>query len=182
MKPTLHAGTICAGLILLLNSPCLAHGGNYRGPGDVVRPGTKVPDPKGVAVVAPLLGGKGKVLHIPAIFRKHPPAERLKAKRAAELDAYRKLMERIYGLNITSTTTVKDFVTESDVVRTHLEGQLKGARITSVVYAEDGVVEVKMEVTLRQVITNVQKTYDADLALALQLPQKVLYSRGGFVG
>ena len=43
---------------------------------------------------------------------------KLLAYRAARADALRKLGERIKGLHITSETTVKDFVTESDKIQT----------------------------------------------------------------
>ncbi|MCE9589039.1 MAG: LPP20 family lipoprotein [Planctomycetes bacterium] len=82
------------------------------------------------------------------------------AKRAAELDAYRLLLERIYGLEISADTSVRDFVTESDRIRTATEGQLKGVRTMAVRYTEDGTVEVDMQVTLEQVITVVKKAYD----------------------
>ena len=43
---------------------------------------------------------------LPEIWVKAGPRERLKATRAAELDADRLLAERIYGLQIDSETTV----------------------------------------------------------------------------
>jgi hypothetical protein len=52
---------------------------------------------------------------------------KLMAARAAELDAKRKLGEHIQGLAITSSTTVKDFVTQHDEVRTQMDAYLVGA-------------------------------------------------------
>ena len=45
--------------------------------------------------------------------------KKLLSKRAAEADAYRKLAEAVYGLQINSRTYVKDYVTESDEIRIH---------------------------------------------------------------
>jgi len=97
---------------------------------------------------------------LPAIWRKYPPNERLMAKRAAELDAYRKLAERIRGFRITSDTTVRDFVTESDRINTALNTFLKGVRTVDVRYLPDGIVEVDVEVTLRKVIRTLKRIYN----------------------
>ena len=43
---------------------------------------------------------------LPEIWQKAGPRERLKATRAAELDADRLLAERIYGLQVDSETTI----------------------------------------------------------------------------
>jgi len=49
---------------------------------------------------------------------------KLKAARAAELDAKRKLAEQIYGLSISSDTTVRDSVTEHDEITTQVDAVL----------------------------------------------------------
>src|SRR5688500_9682192 len=56
------------------------------------------------------------------------PQQKAMSRRAAQLDAYRLLAERIYGLRVTSDTTVRDFVTEDDRIKTHVEALLRGAR------------------------------------------------------
>lgn len=80
------------------------------------------------------------------------------AKRAAILDAYRKLAERIIGLKITRTSTMKDFVLSSDVIASNFDGFIKGARLVAVNYYEDGGCEVEMEVTLRELVEHCQRT------------------------
>lgn len=83
---------------------------------------------------------------------------RLMAERAARLDALRKLGERINGLMITSETTVKDFVATDDRIRTQMATFLQGAREVGKRYHENElIVEVEMEVTLQDVIVNLQK-------------------------
>ena len=76
---------------------------------------------------------------------------RLMAERAARLDALRKLAERIRGLRITSTTTVQDFVTESDEIRTKLNTFLRDMKEVGRRYHKDElIVEVEMEIKLKQ--------------------------------
>ena len=54
--------------------------------------------------------------------------KKIQAKRAAEVDAYRKLAERLMGVQVTSTTKVKDFVLESDEIRACAAALVKGAK------------------------------------------------------
>ena len=76
---------------------------------------------------------------------------RLMAERAARGDAMRKLAERIKGLRITSTTTVQDFVTESDEIRTRVNTYIRGMSEVGRRYHKDElVVEVEMQIKLRQ--------------------------------
>lgn len=62
---------------------------------------------------------------------------RVKAKRAAEMDVYRKLAERIAGVQITSESTMKDFAVEDDTIRASLCNLLKAAEITGISYTDD---------------------------------------------
>lgn len=122
---------------------------------------SEIADPAGQPIIGPIVGTRRNVrTQLPGIYRDFPPAERLKAKRAAELDAYRKMLERIYGLDIEAGTEVRDFVTESDIIRTRTEGTLKGVRFDNVRYAPDGVVEVEASLSVRQVVTMLEKIYD----------------------
>jgi len=82
--------------------------------------------------------------------------QKLLAKRAAQVDAYRNLAERVYGLQIDSQTYVRDFVAESDQIRTDLEQFLKGAKITRVNYLPDGTCEVEVEMTLQDIVTELE--------------------------
>ena len=81
------------------------------------------------------------------------------ALRAARADAMRRLGERINGLNITSTTKVKDFVTESDQIKSGMRAFLLGMREKEKSFSEDGAAEVVMEVTLDEVIRALRKVH-----------------------
>jgi len=67
--------------------------------------------------------------------------------RAARVTAQRNLLEIIQGVNIDSETTVENFMTTSDVVRTRVNGVLRGAQqIGQPVYKSDGTCELTMGV------------------------------------
>jgi hypothetical protein len=71
-------------------------------------------------------------------------------ERAAKLDAYRNLVEQAYGVNISSRSSVKDFITQNDSIRARVDAYIRGAQVVHTMYHEDGGVEVEIEVTLRQ--------------------------------
>lgn len=70
------------------------------------------------------------------------------ALRAAKVDAYRNLLEITKGVRVDSTTTVKDFTVESDVINTQVDGLVKGGVIVDQQYMSDGTVEVKVRMPL----------------------------------
>ena len=70
------------------------------------------------------------------------------ALRAAKVDAYRNLLEITKGVRVDSATTVKDFMVESDVINTQVNGLVKGAIIVNQEYMSDGTVEVKLRMPL----------------------------------
>jgi hypothetical protein len=75
--------------------------------------------------------------------------KRLMAIRAAKVDAFRQLLEVINGVHVSSETVVRDFVTESDVIKTEIEGLVKGAEMVGEPkYLTDGSVEVEMQIRL----------------------------------
>ena len=70
---------------------------------------------------------------------------KLKAARAAELDALRRLAEQIYGLQVSSNTTVQDFVTQHDEISTRVEAVIAGATAGRANYS-GGVAEVTVSI------------------------------------
>jgi len=73
---------------------------------------------------------------------------KLMTERAAKVDAYRNLLEQAYGLQVTGSTSVRDFVTQSDTVRTQVDAFIRGAKVVDTRYLDDGSAEVEMEVSL----------------------------------
>jgi len=76
------------------------------------------------------------------------PQARPTALRAANLDAMRNILEAIQGVRIDSTTTVKNFATESDIITSKVEGMVQGAKVVKQEYMSDGTVEVTVEMSL----------------------------------
>ncbi len=78
----------------------------------------------------------------------NPAQARLMAKRAAKMDALRNLLEQAYGVTISSSSSVRDFVLQNDSVRSRVDAYIKGAKIVDERYLQDGSVEVDMEIIL----------------------------------
>ena len=85
---------------------------------------------------------------------------KLLAKRAATADAYRKLAEAVYGLQINERTYVKDFVTESDDIRGDVDSFIKGIRLGTPTFYEDGSCEIPAEVTVAKVVETLRTAHD----------------------
>jgi hypothetical protein len=84
-----------------------------------------------------------------------PPAQpanaaqaRAMAERAAQVVAYRNLLEAVKGVRVDSTTTVENFMVSSDVVRTEVSGIIQGAMVMDKKYMSDGSVEVTVGMRL----------------------------------
>lgn len=90
---------------------------------------------------------------------KKPEAQRrLMAIRAAKMDAFRSMAERVYGTTIQGNTTVRDMVVENDRLRTVVETYLHGARVVSSDQMPDGTVETLLEMTIDQGFRNCLET------------------------
>lgn len=85
----------------------------------------------------------------PATYGQYTSAQqKLMAIRAAQVDAYRNLAERVYGFRVTGGTSVSAFVTQSDKVRSHVDAFLRGAQVVNTAVIADGNVEVTVEIEL----------------------------------
>lgn len=86
--------------------------------------------------------------------------QKLLSKRAAIVDGYRNLAERIKGLKIDASTYVRDFVAEADEINTALDTFIKGARVVGPArYYDDGAAEVNVEITLNELVQQLQRVY-----------------------
>ena len=74
--------------------------------------------------------------------------KRLMARRASQLDAYRNLVERVYGTVVYGSSTVNDFVLRNDTFRTYVDSYIRGAKLVAVNEHSDGVFETVMELKL----------------------------------
>lgn len=69
------------------------------------------------------------------------------AKRAAIVDAYRQLGEKMYGIRVNAQDTVRDMVLQNSTVKTKVQALIRNAEITETVY-KDGLCQVSMELKL----------------------------------
>jgi hypothetical protein len=70
------------------------------------------------------------------------------ALHAAQADALRNLLEITKGVQVDSSTSVKDFTVESDVIDTQVNGLVKGALIVDYQYLPDGTAEFRLRMPL----------------------------------
>lgn len=70
------------------------------------------------------------------------------ARRGAVMDAQRNLLEIIKGVSVNSESTMEDLYVTSDIVKTRVDGVLKGAQIVEEGQNPDGSYFVKMRVPL----------------------------------
>ena len=92
-------------------------------------------------------------LGAPASSAKNTAQKNATALRAAKLDAARNMLEMIKGINLSSSTTMRDAMVQNDTVRTQVQGRLFGLRPSGKPrYFSDGSVSILMEASLRQTI------------------------------
>jgi hypothetical protein len=118
-------------------------------------PGVDVPIPAGATNTSSLdyLTGAAKAWWLANV----EPQQRLMAVRAAHVDGLRRLGERIKGVMITSKTSVKDFIAESDKIDTSMETFIQGAREVAISYhVDEPIVEVDMEVTMTSIYASLK--------------------------
>ncbi len=74
---------------------------------------------------------------------------RAMAERAAFVVALRNLLEAVKGVRVDSESVVENFMTRSDVIRTKVDGIVRGARTVKTQYLSDGSVEVLVALSLK---------------------------------
>lgn len=83
-------------------------------------------------------------------------AARIGAERSAELDARRKLLEKVQGVQMDAQTTMRDFITQNDQVRARVMGVLQGAEVGEPKQLADGSVEVIVSLPMEKVYRALQ--------------------------
>lgn len=74
--------------------------------------------------------------------------KRIMAIRASKLDAYRTLVEQIYGTRITSHSVVNASSMQHDAFRAYVDAFVRGAKVITVTPIADGSYETVLEVEL----------------------------------
>lgn len=79
----------------------------------------------------------------------NPAQARAMAERAAQVVAYRNLLEIVRGVRVDSETVVENFMTKSDIIRTKVDGIIKGSMPIKKQYLSDGSVEVTVVMRMK---------------------------------
>lgn len=87
---------------------------------------------------------------------------RVMAKRAAELDVYRRLSERVAGVAITADSTLRDFAVENDEIKAGMSNLIKSAEIVGISYLDDNSAEVTAKLKVGPLVRLITKTVSAN--------------------
>jgi hypothetical protein len=120
-------------------------------------------DDYNAAVVQTLVGEKGNIVAtgyavISVQPHDNPAQQRLLSIRASKLDAYRSLMEQVYGQYLDANTTVGQMVVESDTFRARVQGVIYGAYLVSITPVGEDTYEVTMSLD-RDIVNDLRVLY-----------------------
>jgi len=124
---------------------------------------TMTEDEYNAAVVETLVSDKGNILAtgyavISVQPHDNPAQQRLLSIRASKLDAYRSLMEQVYGQYLDASTTVGQLVVENDTFRTRVQGVIYGAHLVSITPVGEDTYEVTMSLD-RDIVSDLRALY-----------------------
>ncbi|SFM68835.1 hypothetical protein SAMN05421721_12330 [Ectothiorhodospira mobilis] len=74
--------------------------------------------------------------------------QKLMAMRASRMDAYRNLAERLYGIELEGSTTVRQMAARHDTVRSFINRHVAGARVVETVLMDDNIYQTTLELTV----------------------------------
>jgi hypothetical protein len=116
-------------------------------------PGDEINVAPGVIPNAPILN-EAQLIEVSAVGMGVAPESTISpaqalalAKRAAIVDGYRQLGEKMYGIKVNAKETVKDMIMRNSVVRTRVFAVIKNAEIIETAF-KDGLCQVQMELKL----------------------------------
>ncbi len=123
------------------NTPAVPLQGIEAGGDDIVIPNAPMITPSSIIEISAIGMGVAPESTL-------SPAQALAlAKRAAIVDAYRQIGEKMYGIRVNAQDTVRDMVLKNSTVKTKVMAIIRNAEIVETVY-KDGLCQVSMELKL----------------------------------
>lgn len=104
-----------------------------------------------------------KIISRTEYMQAFPALARVTTERAAKLDGYRRLAEKIYGTVVSSETTVEDLALKNDTIKNVVQGVVQGATVTDTVYYSDGSIKVTMAIDGSPVRNQISSASGEDL-------------------
>jgi len=106
--------------------------------------------------------------------------KRIMAKRAAEIDAYRRLAERVGGVKINSKTTISGLATQSDEIRAQVRDTVKSAETIKIRYISDGSAEVTLRLRVGPLVRVIARKTKGDQITTIsdEIKQLILEETG----
>jgi len=92
-----------------------------------------------------------------AALPESPGHDKVRAKRAAELDAYQRLAGRLMGVRLSSSSTVRDFCLQNDALVAALSHTLKAAKPTAIEFGSDGTCQITMEIKVADIVRTTRR-------------------------
>jgi hypothetical protein len=89
--------------------------------------------------------------------------QRLLSIRASKLDAYRTLMEQVYGQYLDANTTVAQMVVQSDTFRARVQGVVYGAKLVSITPVGDDTYETTLSLSTN-IVNDLRRLYLASMS------------------
>jgi hypothetical protein len=98
---------------------------------------------------------------------------RAMAQRAAFVVAIRNLLEVVKGVRVDSESVVENFMVKSDVIRTRVDGIVRGARIVNTQYMSDGSVEMLVAMPMKGALLDAIVPENFGRSSVLPTPQRI---------
>ena len=91
-----------------------------------------------------------------------PAQQRILSIKASKLDAYKVLMEQVYGQYLDANTRVSEMIVHSDTFRAKVQGVIYGAKLVSITPVGDDTYETTLSLS-NSVVDDLRKLYLASM-------------------
>ena len=91
-----------------------------------------------------------------------PAQQRILSIKASKLDAYKVLMEQVYGQYLDANTTVSEMIVQSDTFRAKVQGVIYRAKLVSITPVGDDTYETTLSLS-NSVVDDLRKLYLASM-------------------